>query len=378
MAGTMSSAHPVELTDGDLLLRQWRSMDVQAVFEACQDPDIQRWTQVPAPYSLQDAQAFVSGEDERWRSGTPTFAMVDSRSGVLVGSIGVVALAEAGDAEIGFWVAPAVRGRGYARRALALLARWLFDQGCPRLVWHAQVGNLASRRVAESVGFVVEGRARQGMVQRGERVDAWTASMLPSDLRSGHDQAPTHVKGWPTTPVRIRSDRLLLREQREDDAIGLLAYAQDPVASIWDPEDTPDLAAAKERAGWRADWSSGSSAVWAIADAHDTEVYGGIQLFDVSARSLHATTGYGLMPAARGQGIATEALRIVCEWAFSATALNRIQLSHAIENQASCAVAAAAGFALEGVMRQSYRFGDGSLHDEHLHARLRDDPGLPM
>jgi hypothetical protein len=27
-------------------------------------------------------------------------------------------------------------------------------------------------------------------------------------------------------------------------------------------------------------------------------------------------------------------------------------------------------------MRQSYRFGDGDLHDEHLHARLRTDPPL--
>ncbi len=62
------------------------------------------------------------------------------------------------------------------------------------------------------------------------------------------------------------------------------------------------------------------------------------------------------------------------QWAFGETGLNRIALRHAVGNAASCAVANAAGYALEGTMRQSYRFGDGNLHDEHLHAHLRIDP----
>jgi len=154
-----------------------------------------------------------------------------------------------------------------------------------------------------------------------------------------------------------------------------LAYAKDPVASIWDPEDTADLEAAKERARRRADWSGGDIAVWVIADPDDTVVLGGIQMFDVATKSLHAMVGYGLMAEARGHGYGAEALRTVTDWAFRTTNLNRIALMHAIENQASCAVAGAAGFALEGTMRQSYRFGDANLHDEHLHARLREDGG---
>ncbi len=80
------------------------------------------------------------------------------------------------------------------------------------------------------------------------------------------------------------------------------------------------------------------------------------------------------MPDARGHGYASEALRMVSDWAFSTTSLQRIMLMHAIENSASCGVALAAGYAIEGTTRQSYRFGDGELHDEHLHARLRNDP----
>ena len=32
-----------------------------------------------------------------------------------------------------------------------------------------------------------------------------------------------------------------------------------------------------------------------------------------------------------------------------------------------------AGFRLKGTLRESYRYGDGQVHDEHLHARLADD-----
>ena len=80
------------------------------------------------------------------------------------------------------------------------------------------------------------------------------------------------------------------------------------------------------------------------------------------------------MAHARGNGYAAEALRTVTQWAFTETELYRMALMHAVGNGASCSVAKAAGYQLEGTMRQSYPSGDGELHDNHLHARLRSDP----
>ncbi|MEW2435901.1 GNAT family protein [Streptomyces caniferus] len=42
-------------------------------------------------------------------------------------------------------------------------------------------------------------------------------------------------------------------------------------------------------------------------------------------------------------------------------------------NPASCRVATKAGFRLEGTMRSALLHADG-WHDEHLHARVQDDP----
>ncbi|MDH4352905.1 MAG: GNAT family N-acetyltransferase, partial [Actinomycetota bacterium] len=168
---------PVTLRDDDLLLRPWRPEDAPAVHAACQDPEIQRWTLVPSPYSEADARDFVGGSDQRWATGKPSFAAVDATTGALLGSFGVVAHSDEGDPEIGYWVTVTARGRGVATRATILLCRWLFEeQEAVRIAWHAVAGNVASRRAAEAAGFVIEGTARQGMTHRDERVDAWVAS----------------------------------------------------------------------------------------------------------------------------------------------------------------------------------------------------------
>ncbi len=53
----------IELHDGELVLRPWREEDADAVYEACQDVEIQHWIPaIPRPYTLEHARAFVSGE----------------------------------------------------------------------------------------------------------------------------------------------------------------------------------------------------------------------------------------------------------------------------------------------------------------------------
>jgi RimJ/RimL family protein N-acetyltransferase len=369
---------PVTLRDDDLLLRPWLPEDVPEVFEACQDAEIQRWTLVPSPYTEQDAVEFVAGSDQRWAGGAASFAAVDAGTGELLGSVGVVGRSEAGDAEIGYWVAAPARGRGVATRAIVQLCRWLFEeQGAIRISWHSVAGNVASRRVAESAGFVLEGTARQGMVHRGRRVDAWVASLLPADLArvlAGAPRQRTVVDGWPDTPVPITTPRLRLRAYRASDAPTLLAYSQDPDVAAWDPEGLADLADANARVLRWADWSSGRHAAWAVADPVDDALLGGIGLHSVDADDASAALGYGLLASARGRGLATEAVDAVASWVFDNLAITRLVVEHAVANAASCGVAERAGFQLEGRLRLAHRYGDGQLHDDHLHARLASDP----
>jgi RimJ/RimL family protein N-acetyltransferase len=47
--------------------------------------------------------------------------------------------------------------------------------------WRAEIGNEASRRVAQKAGFVMEGQLRKRLVHRGERVDIWVGSLLKGE-----------------------------------------------------------------------------------------------------------------------------------------------------------------------------------------------------
>jgi len=79
-------------------------------------------------------------------------------------------------------------------------------------------------------------------------------------------------------------------------------------------------------------------------------------------------------PAARGRGVGTAALGAAARFAFQALGLHRVELFHALENEASCRLAERTGFRLEGVHRDAFRYGDGVLRTEHTHARLASDP----
>jgi RimJ/RimL family protein N-acetyltransferase len=83
--------------------------------------------------------------------------------------------------EVGFLMAPRARGQGYATAAVREITRWGFDElGLHRVQWRAEVGNEASRRVAQKAGYEMEGLLRQWLTVGGRRCDCWVGSALSS------------------------------------------------------------------------------------------------------------------------------------------------------------------------------------------------------
>jgi RimJ/RimL family protein N-acetyltransferase len=84
--------------------------------------------------------------------------------------------------EVGFLVAPRARGHGYATAAVREITRWGFDElGLHRVQWRAEVGNEASRRVAQKAGYEMEGLLRRSPAVGGRRRDCWVGSALSRD-----------------------------------------------------------------------------------------------------------------------------------------------------------------------------------------------------
>ncbi|WP_406346615.1 GNAT family N-acetyltransferase [Streptomyces sp. NBC_01547] len=97
-----------------------------------------------------------------------------------------------------------------------------------------------------------------------------------------------------------------------------------------------------------------------------------LHLHDKRASSI----GYWIGKAARGRGIATEAVTRVCRWGFEDLGLPIITWSAKVGNEASRVVAAKAGFQMEGTLRLR-TMSQGALRDcwvgSLLPHELRDD-----
>jgi RimJ/RimL family protein N-acetyltransferase len=167
-------------SDEVVTLRSWRESDVDAIVEACQDPEIHYWIPViPRPYRREDALAFIRGELDT--VGQHQHAIVvDER---VVGSIGM-SVNRNRTGHIGYWCAREARGRGVTTRALCLLSRYGFDElGLQRLELITDPDNRASQRVAEKAGYRREGVLRSHLDHPdGRRRDSVMFSLLPGEL----------------------------------------------------------------------------------------------------------------------------------------------------------------------------------------------------
>lgn len=171
------------LTDGLVVLRRWTQDDVGCVEEATQDPDIPKGTTVPATFTHTEGLAWIERQWLRHDEGRGlSQAITDAASNEALGA-GVLMARQPDTVEIGYWLIPRARGRGFGSRAVVLLARWaLTETPVARVEALVVPDNIASRRVLEKAGFRREGQLRSYLVFDGQRADALIYALLPSDL----------------------------------------------------------------------------------------------------------------------------------------------------------------------------------------------------
>ncbi|MFI5729672.1 GNAT family N-acetyltransferase [Kribbella sp. NPDC051587] len=365
-----------ELTDGVVTLRAHTPADVDAVYEMCQDPAMQRWTTIPVPYTREDAVSFVTemvpGE---WRTkGYGAWAIeVDGR---FAGSVSLHD-GEGGVGEIGFSVAPWARGRGVMTRAAKLATKYTFDElDWHRMIWRAFVGNWGSRRVAWKAGFrglvVVPGGGRA----RGVRYDEWVATV-------GRDEELEPQGNWWTVPV-LEGSGIRLRGFKPEDAQRVLEACNDERTQHW-LAGLPSPYELRHAEGFiesRQDaLASGEGVSWVIADPVTDELLGNVSIFAMNQRmdKEHGEIGYWMHPSARGRKVMTNAVRLVIEHAFTPIAdgglgRRRLVLLAAVPNTASAHVAEANGFTKVGIGRAAAPAREGRWDDDYIFELLATDP----
>ncbi|GIG92864.1 GNAT family N-acetyltransferase [Plantactinospora endophytica] len=185
---------------------------------------------------------------------------------------------------------------------------------------------------------------------------------------------PTGTLGGIRQPRLAADDgTIALRPWRVDDAGAVRAAFDCPQIQRWHLRRMDGDAEARDwTAQWPARWAAESDASWAVVEPSSDRPLGQVGLRDIRFDQASAEVSYWVLPAARGDGLAGRAVRLLQAWAFDRLGLHRLDLRHSAVNSASCRVAGKLGYPVEGTLRGAWWHADG-WHDVHLHARLRDD-----
>lgn len=169
-----------------------RPSDAAVLTEYRNHPDVARYQSWELPYPASRASEMLAHQadlddlpPEDW------VQLAVERNGVVIGDVAVSIIAEGRVAQVGYTIAAAHHGRGYATEALGGLVDALFGATeVRRVVANLDPANTPSLRVLERLGFVFEGLARHAELVRGTWVDDLSYSLLREDRREWVAERP--------------------------------------------------------------------------------------------------------------------------------------------------------------------------------------------
>jgi len=153
-------------------IRSWRASDLEPLVRYANNRKI--WLNLrdrfPHPYAKADGQRFIRS----MRQADPETAFAVVVDGEAAGGIGFMLQhdVDRASAEIGYWLGEPFWGRGIATEALASMTRYAIDtHGLTRVFAVPFAHNVASCRVLEKAGFVLEARLRRSAIKDGQVLD---------------------------------------------------------------------------------------------------------------------------------------------------------------------------------------------------------------
>ena len=179
---------PEQLDGRRIRVRPPEPGDAQALWEAVEESraHLGRWFPWAATYhSVDDARTTIARIRARWLLREDlTVSIFERETGRLLGGSGLHRPNwDIRAFEIGYWLRQTAEGRGYVREAVQLLTNMAFETlQAKRVEIRMDVANIRSRRVAERLGFVLEGTLRNSMPDIDRRPhDTHIYALVPDD-----------------------------------------------------------------------------------------------------------------------------------------------------------------------------------------------------
>lgn len=151
-------------------------------------------------------------------------------------------------------------------------------------------------------------------------------------------------------------------------------YYLDGETRRYDPFSAPSIDSLKERlskaSSQLSDFQNARSFFWFLKQ--DNQIVGHVSLNNLNPVMMTAEIGFGVFPASRGNGVATNAIRLVTRKVFSESSVRKLIAFVHEQNLASRKALESAGYKREGLFRESYVL-NGVPCDEAVYGVLPRD-----
>ncbi len=153
-------------------LRPWTPGDLSSLIKYGDNPNIAKnmSDQFPHPYTEEKGKAFI----EHATQNDPPNILAIEVNGQAAGGIGIHPQPDIyrKNAELGYWLAEPFWGQGIITRAIPQMVSYAFEHWDTTRISARPFGtNLASQRVLEKAGFVLEARLENTIFKNGEYLD---------------------------------------------------------------------------------------------------------------------------------------------------------------------------------------------------------------
>ena len=171
-ASDMRDTQSIATARSDVVLRPYEWSMIEALIEAADDPRIpvHMGEVFPSPYTREAAESWL----EIATDSSPPLQYAIYVDGTFTGGVGAFLFKaeNTGVAEIGWWLDPEYWGQGITTTAVRAFIDEMFeDRDLERLWAPVMEPNVASARVAEKAGMLLEGTAPSMYVKDGVRMD---------------------------------------------------------------------------------------------------------------------------------------------------------------------------------------------------------------
>ena len=176
----------------------------------------------------------------------------------------------------------------------------------------------------------------------------------------------------PSNTLTLQSNRLLLRRFEQDDLTNVYEGLSHPEVIKYYGVHYTSLEATREQMAWFKELEEEGTGQWfAICSLDNQCFYGGAGLNNIKKEHKRAEIGFWLLPAYWRQGIISEALPLICHYAFQQLDVHRIEGIVESKNINSKNTFKRLGFQHEGTMVDC-EIKDGQFISLDIFAMLRN------